>query len=610
MVRSVFYLKPVLLIVFGLVFMLSSCDRGELSDNDKPLGELVAVSVNLLGISEGNAEDVTRSAAAEPITETVSLGDGLLMEMSLEADPAAELRATLSPLGENKKFVLIAVKAADSTYVSHAGYTVIGSVPVIDAPGDSVHVSSGGTYRFICVSYNSETSPVGQATGLVTGQVPKFTGISGNVDLLYWDSGEVVVNERQVLSVRFEHKFSQLSLKVNCKYNGWPVTVADASKITLVSRANTATLFAKGSLVSSGAVADVAFVWPSSGTDTVISNPSVLCMAGITPAIRLSQYALTVNGAQVPSAAGSTDYSFSSAAPLVAGKHYTLTLKLKTPKFANSNIYWDGSKLTFDAYIDSTANPTGYVANKEQQQKQGVLFKWGSLIGISAPGRAAFYNYTWDNDTASIFVPHDPTNPVTNHSSWTRMTNKLASDSAKWAAGWTAIPYVNDNPVPYGTNTNYLNTLHNSTAHISAYKGDICHYLDEDYRMPIAAEFGGSNAAWDKWTILPHGGAESTNAERYLATDYSGRTPLPVSATRPNYCVTLKVNNMLFPASGTRDSSSARLYDVGFYGDYWSSSASDATRGYHLHFYYNGLDPVRSGYSRFFGYAVRCVLRE
>jgi hypothetical protein len=444
------------------------------------------------------------------------------------------------------------------------------------------------------VSFNNSTSPADETyTGstLAPGQVPKFTDIPGNVDLLYWDSGETVVNDRQVLPVRFEHKFSQLSLKVSCKYNGWPVTVANAAKITLASRANTATLFAKGSLLGVGTVDNTAFTWPSSGTDTVISNPSVFYMAGITPAIRLSQYALTINGAQVPSAAGYKDYSFSAAAPLVAGKHYTLTLKLKTPKFANSNVYWDGSKLTFDAYIDSTANPTGYVANKTQQQKQGVHFKWGSLIGISAPGRAGG-DYTWSNDTCSIFVPDDPTNPTTDHGSWIRMTNALAVDSAKWGADYAGIPYVDDDPIPYGTNTNYLNTLHNSPSRISAYTGDICHYLDKDYRMPYATEFGNNGA----WQHLP--------SATSLATDFSGRSEIPEI-----YCATLRINNMFFPASGHHYHTGGGIRKIGNIGYYWSSSAASGEFGYSL-LLQSGVTTVANNDRRYLGNAVRCVLRE
>jgi hypothetical protein len=98
--RYVVCLGSILFVVFGLVFVLSSCDKEALpvDDSGAAPGPPVSISVTILGIS-ADGEDITRSAApAEPVTETVVLDDGMLMEMSLAPDPAAELRAAPTPL--------------------------------------------------------------------------------------------------------------------------------------------------------------------------------------------------------------------------------------------------------------------------------------------------------------------------------------------------------------------------------------------------------------------------------------------------------------------------------------------------------------------------------
>jgi hypothetical protein len=60
---------------------------------------------------------------------------------------------------------------------------------------------------------------------------------------------------------------------------------------------------------------------------------------------------------------------------LKAEKVYTFNATLKADKWAASNVYWNGSKLTFDEPYEM-----GHSA------AQGLFFKWGSLVGISPAG--------------------------------------------------------------------------------------------------------------------------------------------------------------------------------------------------------------------------------
>jgi hypothetical protein len=319
-------------------------------------------------------------------------------------------------------------------------------------------------------------------------------------------------------------------------------------------------------------------------------------MGSLQPTLVVDKDAFTLDGSRTTPSANVATARRPKFPVLEGGKSYILSVKLKTPKFANSNIYWNDidQKLTFDAYIDSVANPGNYVSNKEQQRQQGVLFKWGSLIGIAAPGNGTSPIY-WTDET-TVYVPLSPDNPKTDHESWeaATVTTAQSSWSSYWGIGYHGIPYALGNDyAAYGSgqNNKYLSLMPDSTGF---YKGDICQYLDKDYRMPYSYEFGnGAAAAWS-----------SNTPNSNITTDASGRDKLA-----ENRCATLNVNGMLFPASGARLTLDANLYRVGYDGRYWSSSASNTTNSYRLYFLGTGVT-LGSTDSRYYGFSVRCVLRE
>jgi hypothetical protein len=315
-------------------------------------------------------------------------------------------------------------------------------------------------------------------------------------------------------------------------------------------------------------------------------------MGSLLPEIRLDASALTLVGnRQLPSAALSPRPQFPA---LTGGKSYVLTVRFKAAKFANSNIYWNGSRLTFDPYV--ALDDATYASKKTQQQKQGVVFKWGSLIGFSAPGKAGLHEYPWSSDS-TIYVPNSPASPLTNHSSWYRTTPAASGLSLWGGTSYSHIPYVQDAGLsPYGRTNNYLNALINSASHISAYTGDICHYLNENYRMPVNNEFG-TNAAWN--VSIPAG--------INLETKIFGQDTIPVA-----HCATFKVHDMLFPVSGSRHGDDGRVYDVGEAARLWSSSSyHDTYNGYSCYASFgSGGVSILNQYYRRFGFTVRCILRE
>jgi hypothetical protein len=578
---------------FVFVIVLSSCDKDALGD--KPVGELVPISINLLGISEGSSEDATRSSDADitPVTETVVLDDGMLMEMSLAPDPAAELRADSFPLANGVKFVLIAVNASNR-YISHAEYTVVSGAPALSS-SEAVHVPAGGTYRFICVSLNNATSPVNNAYDtLEEGAVPTFSNIQGNVDLLYWDSGSITVNASQTLNILFKHKFNRITYKISAVTLGLPISAIAANKIRLLYRQQSATLNHDGSLTPTGSATTTPpyAVWLSSSGWEVFSKPDTLYMGAITPQIRVESGAITlINLGPKP---GSTTVGFAGLpVPLTAGKSYILTVNFTLGvKWANSNIYWDdiAQKLTFDPYLVHN-DPEWSSKVYPQQRKQGVHFKWGSLIGIAAASNSEG-KYTW-SDATTMYIPVNPDSPKTNHTAWIKMSNETATTGGdpKWTGtGYASIPYAQG--LDYGTTgraNNYLTVMPDSTGF---YKGDICYYLNSSYRLPRSEEYGGDTGAWTP----PGGTAYPTMANIF------GQTLIP------NYS-RHELSQVFFPSSGYY-SAAGNLADVGGINTrYGNSSARGNGTTYEMQMK-NVSPTLTASVSTSVGHPVRCVLRE
>mgnify|MGYP005928683975 FL=1 len=242
--------------------------------------------------------------------------------------------------------------------------------------------------------------------------------------------------------------------------------------------------------------------------------------------------------------------------------------------WAGSNIYWDGTKLTFDDVNVTT-----------HQYYQGVFFQWGSLWGIAPNGA---HGSAWNNIVYRL-----------NGSSGVH--TKTTS-----AIGWNnnSIPRVDDNSItshpPTGMNARYRNYLYEITDGATG-KGDICKYLTEQapgklihgkkWRMPTSQEFDGSYSFAGNWNYVTSpsdaGGFNMLSNGRVTKAAANGN-----AAT-------------VFPASGYRYGSNGQLNNVGYYGSYWSGSPN-GTDGYGLTFLSGRVGPVNYS-NRSYGFSVRCV---
>jgi hypothetical protein len=310
---------------------------------------------------------------------------------------------------------------------------------------------------------------------------------------------------------------------------------------------------------------------------------------------------VTIGSVQV----GSVTYSNKVAKfdiALLEGYKYTLTADLKkVVVWAGSNIYWDSSypRMTFDA------------PGSGDQTRQGVLFKWGSLIGISPAAEGDYekiYNgqydwYVYYNDYGSnttLYVPDYSMN------SWTTSI----SQNVDWFD-------ISESNVAYGENLSddKYNTVYDYGTPWSKNLGDICRYISEmgmgpdpwaanhNYRLPTRAEMGEKSSysyGSDGWTKS----ADILSGSSGYPV-YSNPSTPDGAYSVPGYASNASV---VFPASGYRSPIwiynsyiDGVMLDLNVVGYYWNSSNSVEA----MEIRYGGISFGGSHYNE--AGSVRCV---
>jgi hypothetical protein len=401
-------------------------------------------------------------------------------------------------------------------------------------------VTAGNSYTFIAYSFNNMTDPPGNSA--LTDNT--LEGIDPSVDLLYGKSEltEIVAgNNAVVISMR--HQFSLV--RVTAKS-----TVGPAAYITgieaVLKPAYTADLPLIGAsmgVLSQGAgVAspqEFDFTIGTNRTQVTSSARTVYTDgAGVT---RVEIPTVTVAGTGTITDLGEIGFGF----PLEYSTSYTLTISMGhslSGRWATSNVYWDGDRLTFDAAGTPKMPNVMY---------SGVFFRWGSLVGISA-------SEAWDSNI-TLYVP------------------TYGGESTPEASSWTE-----GNPTSLGGDISYLESNVNDQSRAILYEestpanygsklGDICKYIGDTgagpkgYRMPTGNEFAVSN----NW--LKSGDFTKTLfAYNPVWTEGSPDGKSTVAGLPQQY---LAANvNVAMPSTGWRDAGGA----ISFFpseGRYWDSSA-------------------------------------
>ncbi|MDR1516604.1 MAG: hypothetical protein LBS52_00640 [Dysgonamonadaceae bacterium] len=575
-----------LIAALAWVLLLTSCDGDNLIPGNET-GVWVNPSVTLSGFIEGGNQEITRSGSArrEPVSTSIPIGDGMLLEMSLEPDSRASLRAAVGlPIGT--KFQVIAVEAGTNTYVSHGNFTLAGGLNT----NNDFWIQGGVPYDFICISYNSTTEAPPDPTyhpatkALSPLSVPHA---ANNRSLLYGKITRTITTSTSVLDFYpLEQKLAKVKLQIDGSYNGWQIqAVGSSSGIYLTPSYSAIMAYNTGDLTATGGASNMYPSWPTSPASAQIhtSDECTLFTSGSTALqVHFPKESLTITSMgnlKVPTYSASTT-TFPSLVSLTPGNTYTLKIKLKTPIFAKSNIYWNGSRLTFDETS---------ISNNERFQ--GVSFLWGSLVGVSPTGIG--------NTTAYYFIP-----PAGTAGTWTKIIMANVANHPNWNNGYPYLPHCTDVYLnPYNSMVNYLYDTYPSSHYSDhGYRGDICNYLNSDWRMPNIAEFGIAMANWN--TSFSPSAITPTNADGKHLIDQG---------------ISLKANGAFFPASGQPLCADPNNIYSGIQGFYWSgipftspTPQSPGDKAYTLSFKDNSLyieDPSYLIQNRSNLKSVRCVKR-
>lgn len=315
------------------------------------------------------------------------------------------------------------------------------------------------------------------------------------------------------------------------------------------------------------------------------------------------------------------------------------------PFFARSNIvmYKDGSNIFLTFAETSDDNTTGKSVKINDvtdvttpaipANAQGILFRWGGMVGLScnayAGQRYIYFDWTGNNaapavGSHTVFVPEE----YVKDGGWTQWIYTEAPD----AIG--QIPYL------YDEKAFNINKIKNLDAFVEVYgekgydettgRGDICRYISdkgwvkEKWRMPNAYEY----SLLIEESVNQAGKGYGSLRSEYTAisnkTGQYGFEQVPnaimlgsgVKSSDPAGYLTNPGNaHVIFPASGYRVSNTGAMNDVGFRSDHWSSTsnynaASAATLDYaHSLNILPDIDGKRSigTYAFEFGHPVRCI---
>jgi hypothetical protein len=600
-----------------MTLVLGACEK-ELPES-KSRGKDVLVEVRMLGVEEGGEKDVTRSSSRWEIEENVvPVGDGVLLEMRMERD-SSMLRAGRTTLAGTSRFRVVAVVHGTSTFISYADFTINNGTVA-----GGLHVPDNDVYDFICYSYNTANALPGlsykqDATIPTSATINVYQGTS---DLLFEKiEGISVSGAAPVLPILLRRVMARVKVVINCEYNGWAIESV-ANTMTLGSAYSGGTIRLTDGVAALSGTPAITWPTPLMGTNQEEESNQVLVMpqaGGVT--VRIPGGAIKRQGlaAAIPTGTEADILSTSFSTPVESGYSYRLFIKLKTPIFARSNIYWDGQKLTF---IPAAANPAA--SDDTKKGLQGVFFKFGSLVGISPAQTSGGDNFSGNTP---IYVPVVK-NPL-NTSTWKATTgNAMANDNtflgvtSNWTS-WGDNTY-GDDVIPYMDMSHnwegFMNPEWNVLSAYQGFRGDICQYLCKtgavtgDYRTPTNEEFGGSyRPMYDDvhgWHKVNNYASPEVNAAGYAdgTADLPDATPGKNGASTAFFSVYNSILwNVAFPASGCRNYKGV-LQSVGIYCSYWVGNYVNLGTGISMSFWATGSADNPQGWAyRSEGNSVRCV---
>jgi hypothetical protein len=534
----------------GLVLLFGACEKDIPAGGGK--GEKVEILFSINTKSYNTEDNVVRGAdMGEAVRTTVPLEDGFYLEAALMPDEEEELRG---PVGftDGQKLCFAAYDLGGAQVGATAVYTYSGGKWVSGSPLGVVP-DAVTEYRFVAWSYFGETGTP-PADGI---------GIDPVHDLVWGMSVDTKIEgyseAERTVDINMLHQFARVMVKVRS-------TSISGADITALSGVQV-----EGGQLATLTPFDGGISW--SGTATQGIDDPFTVVSGtvresgyrtVTPVA--SPVKVRIGSVQVTGSPVFSNVPVLFNATLDGVTSYTLVVDLvRGYPFAYSNIYYDGTNLTFDR-----SGATASIANSCYYQ--GVFFKWGSLIGVSPIG---------GGDATILYIPN------TGNKTWD--ASKTISTSS--FGNWAGIPYTTANSSLSSPADKGENFLYNHSD-FGQYKGDICRYIDGDWRMPNgnewASQVGGTVGNGGSGTSKNAAGTGIMTAWNQYRKIISGGTHIPDSG---------------WVEDGVAKSNTGTGYDL---GNHWSGSAT-GSNAYMYNF--NGLQNQAGigGNLREIAGPVRCI---
>jgi hypothetical protein len=254
-----------------------------------------------------------------------------------------------------------------------------------------------------------------------------------------------------------------------------------------------------------------------------------------------------------------------------AGSYNLLVEVKKTTRFANSNIIWDGSKLTF------ATNPGENGAIPANVQ--GAFFRWGSLVAISPTGTYTAAQY--------------PSGSI------------LYSPTGTYNYAFASIPYTDETTGIFGdidASADDFASYNGTGYNASAGKGDICRYITSQgwvsggsWRLPKGLEF---QALVEEQTPSYSGAWTEITSYSSLSTGSNQLTSYALLGTGAT---------LIFPASGSLEIKDIAIHGIGYYFACPSSSSNGSTANLGMGRLSGAPLTVQGGGDRRVASSVRCI---
>jgi hypothetical protein len=562
------WIKAAALLV-GLPLFLLSCEKDALRHGS---GEKVTINFTVSNGDYG-ADQIMRSEKIKD-SETVSipLNGNYFLSATLTPEPAEETTFDGSQLRDAADFALnqkIRFMAFNgSVEVGSAIYTWNGTKFTPDDEPLGVEPDNEVLYHFVAYSFFGDPTTEPDDEDMEAGILPAQ-------DLVWGEKDQKIYNNEtsRTVPILMQHKFSRVQVKVDVSTID-DAKVTDVSGVVIAGGKKADLTVRTGSLAASTAAgSDVTATmedWKSENNGKARLSGYKLFYPELTT-ITFATLDLEIDGAPLPL----TNKSVTFTQTLDANTSYKVVVDVRKYGWAGSNIYWKEVSdsgdpkypgyLTFDKVATLTAdNPLS------SRYYQGVLFMWGSLIGVAPID--SYYIF--------LFIP-------VNGGSWDRTKSRDEAHSLWPGAGtWINMPHLSGS-ASFDRSDNYV-----YNQGFTDYTGDICNYIDEDWRLPNSAEFG----ALEDYSPFIVNGFNTDNASYGIASVRNGRMYNPAA--------------VFFPTPGSRlkdDGGSYGAYAAGVEGRYWSGSRGQtAGLPYILAFNSSYVGPNYQDFDTA-AYAVRCI---